>query len=71
MEYFRLGIVVGIFCDLTMAFDCVNHDILIEKFKYYGVNETGIDWIKSCLHNKDKGLTSKLIMFKITPLHGK
>ena len=43
--------VVGIFCDLTKAFDCVNHDILIEKLKY-GVNETGIDWIKSCLHNR-------------------
>jgi hypothetical protein len=44
--------VVGTFCDLTKAFDCVNHDILIEKLKCYGVNETGIDWIKSCLHNR-------------------
>ena len=44
--------VVGIFCDLAKAFDCVNHDILIEKLKYYGVNETGIDWIKSYLHNR-------------------
>jgi len=35
-----------------MAFDSVNHDILIEKLKYYGVNETGIDWIKSYLHNR-------------------
>jgi hypothetical protein len=26
--------------------------MLIEKLKYYGVNETGIDWIKSCLHNR-------------------
>jgi len=44
--------VVGIFCDLAKAFDCMNHDILIEKLKYYGVNETGIDWIKSYLHNR-------------------
>jgi len=43
---------VGIFCDLTKAFDCVNHDILIEKLKYYGVNETGIHWIKSYFHNR-------------------
>jgi hypothetical protein len=44
--------VVRIFCELTKAFNCVNRDILIEKLKYYGVNETGIDWIKSCLHNR-------------------
>jgi hypothetical protein len=44
--------VAGIFCDLAEAFDCVNHDILIEKLKYYGVNETGINWIKSYLHNR-------------------
>ena len=35
--------VVGIFCHLAKAFDCVNHDALIEKLKYYGVNETGVD----------------------------
>jgi hypothetical protein len=44
--------VVGIFCDFAKAFDCVNHDILIEKFNYYEVNERGVDWIKSCLHNR-------------------
>jgi hypothetical protein len=41
--------VVGISCDLI---NCINHDILIEKLKYYGVNETGIDGIKSYLHNR-------------------
>jgi hypothetical protein len=44
--------VVGIFSDLTKALDRVNHDILIEKLKYYGVNEARIDWIKSCLYNR-------------------
>jgi hypothetical protein len=63
--------VVGIFCDLTNAVGCVNHDILIEKFKYYGVNETAIDWIKFYLHNRRQKLTSMLIIFKITPLHGR
>ena len=44
--------VAGIFCDLAKAFDCVNHDMLIGKLKYYGVNEMGIVWIKSYLHNR-------------------
>jgi hypothetical protein len=31
------GFVVGAFCDLTRAFNCVNRDLLIRKLEYYGV----------------------------------
>ena len=44
--------VAGIFSDLAKAFDCVSHDILVEKLKYYGVNETGVNWIRSYLNNR-------------------
>ena len=30
-------IVGGIFCDITKAFDCVNHDTLILKIENYGI----------------------------------
>jgi len=28
----------GIFCDLHKAFDCINHAVLLEKMKFYGVS---------------------------------
>ena len=28
----------GIFFDLNKAFDCINHAVLLEKIKFYGVS---------------------------------
>lgn len=38
---------VGIFCDLSRAFDCVNHEILFKKITKYGISGTSFDWIQS------------------------
>jgi hypothetical protein len=36
----------GIFCDLEKAFDCVNHDLLMNKLKLYGIVGNAYDLIQ-------------------------
>jgi hypothetical protein len=46
----------GIFCNLAKAFDCVNHEILLVKLHYYGIQRTVAHWFRSYLTNtKEKG----------------
>jgi hypothetical protein len=42
----------GIFCDLEKAFDCVNHDILLSKLKFYGINNKYFQLFQSYLGNR-------------------
>jgi hypothetical protein len=43
---------LGIFCDLTKAFDCVSHDILLSKLAIYGIGGKIKIWLKSYLENR-------------------
>jgi hypothetical protein len=42
----------GIFCDLKMAFDCVDRAILMSKLKFYGITGRMYDLIKSYLRDR-------------------
>jgi hypothetical protein len=42
----------GIFCNLHKAFECINHAVLLEKLKFYGVLGKFSNFIKSYLNER-------------------
>ena len=47
----------GVFVDLEKAFDTVNHEILLNKLRYYGVKGSSISWFASYLQNRRQHVT--------------
>ena len=44
--------VVGVYCDLSRAFDCVDHGLLLDKLERCGIRGTVRDWFESYLTDR-------------------
>ena len=41
-----------VYIDLSKALDALTFDVLLYKLKYYGITDTALDLMKSCLTNR-------------------
>ena len=55
---------IGIFVDLSKAFDKVDHDIF-KKFLLCGVQGNYLNWLKSCLTNRKQYIESEDLKTKM------
>ena len=48
---------LGIFINLSKAFDTVDHEILISKSEYYGIKGKNLKWLKSYLSERKQSIS--------------
>ena len=56
----------GVFIDLSKAFDTINHEVLLQKLKWYGIKGKPLDWFESYLSGRRQyvefnGVTSETL----------
>lgn len=60
--------VSAVFCDLSKAFDCMSHQILLDKLVYYGVRGNSLHLVQSYLSNRSQVVEYGKILSSARPI---
>lgn len=61
--------VIGVFCDLSKAFDCVDHEILLDKLSHYGIRDNAQKMLKSYLTKRIMQVDINGVLSHATPVN--
>ncbi len=45
-------LIAACFFDIFKSFDTIDHNLLIQKFTYYGVNDNELQWLMNDMTNR-------------------
>ena len=64
----NFGVVGTIFMDLSKAFDCLPHNLIIAKLHVYGLGHDSLRLIRSYLSNPQGSILGSLLFKMVSPL---